>query len=113
MWFRIARMLGMTVAMAKDSMPASEFMGWMAFLDQDPDPDVKRQNEAAAIQSTFASVMSGKKTKISDYVLKYKSRNQAKTPDQIKNGLRHWFAMNAARNQLDGQQVPAQERPKP
>ena len=69
---------------------STDFTKWMAFLELDPDPDVKRQFEHASTAATIESVMSGQQVKIEDRIIKY-SGNTGQTgqsPEEMQAVLK-------------------------
>lgn len=76
-------------------MSASEFEEWRIFLASDPDPDVKRQYEAALVASTVARSIGGSKGKMEDFLLKYGPPKRV-SPDELSMKLRTFANMHNA-----------------
>lgn len=89
----------MSVWRAQEEISSVEFTYWCAFLDIDPDPDMKRRFEAAHIVSAFETVMSGKQVPINKRLIEYKpSHNKApqcQSPEEIA------MAMNMLANRVN------------
>ena len=96
-------MLGMSVARAMEEISASEFQEWVYFLERDPDPDVKRQHEAASICREIASAFTRGHPRLEDFILSYKPRRRMQRASQahIKAGFRQSFR-GRLRNQGTG-----------
>ena len=83
-------MLGMSLWRCLEETSSTDFTKWMAFLELDPDPDVKRQFEHASTAATIESVMSGQQVKIEDRIIKY-SGNTGQTgqsPEEMQAVLK-------------------------
>jgi len=83
-------MLGMSLWRCLEETSSTDFTRWMAFLELDPDPDVKRQFEHASTAATIESVMSGQQVKIEDRIIKY-SGNTGQTrqsPEAMQDVLK-------------------------
>jgi tRNA G10 N-methylase Trm11 len=85
---------------------SSEHTKWLAFNEIDPDPEIKRQYENASLVATFESVMSGKRVKIKDRLLKYGEQGEHKqSPEEMKAILElHQKAINL-RNKQRGKMI--------
>jgi len=84
-------MLGMSLWRCLEETSSTDFTRWMAFLELDPDPDVKRQFEHASTAATVESVMSGQQVKIEDRIIKYRgsdSKQCGQSPEEMQSVLK-------------------------
>ena len=101
MWFKLAHLLGMSVARAQMEITSSEFTEWMQYIEEYPLPDTKREYEAAHICLTLAQVMGGdKKSSLEDFRLKFESNSRRSFPSatELKTKLMAWLGMERGRN---------------
>jgi len=78
-WMVIALALGMTVAEAKDRIPASEFAEWQAFYAVEPFGDVRADLRSAIVAHTLGSVFSDSDTGLAldDFMPEFGGRSLA------------------------------------
>jgi hypothetical protein len=77
----------------KDKITFEEFNKWRAFDKVEPGYPLREDYHAAIIAWTMATVMSSKKSrrlKIGDFLLKFGRIIKPRSPDELKNKLRHW-----------------------
>ena len=73
-WMRLARMLGYTVEELQEKMGSREFTQWKVFLEENPELEIRADYHAAQICACFADVMTSKRHKIQDFLLRFKSK---------------------------------------
>lgn len=82
-WFRLARMLGISVKRAQEEIDSREFSEWWAFLRLEQDPDDVRTARICAVQARLAGNRDAKE----DDFLPQKRGGQQQSEREIAAGL--------------------------